>query len=203
MMTGPALIKDKIVNYLKADLPDRIVKYRNFWNLDSKLLPMPNQKSYFTFAPPSLEYMIDQLPALYTVIISTSNLNRYGYSDEYDPLYGMEYQARTYVWVETKHVDEMAACGRARDSLMTVVRSSLLDHQAFLSHDDGKFCEVLFDEGSITEEYADIEATKGDWFCSGGYVAYTLTVTEINTRENIGVATDFQTEVIPAYLLED
>lgn len=205
MMSGPAVVKQKIADYLKQDVPERIIKYRNLWNLDARALPTPDSDSYLTFAPPSLEYMIDELPALYTVILSTSSINRYGYDDEHNPLYEMQYAARTYIWVESRGFDDndgMEAASIARDSLTTVVRSSLLDQPSFNTHDSHEWCEVLFDEGTMREEFSDIEASKGDFFYAAAYIEYTLTVTEVNTRDTMGKVLDIQPEVY-RFLLED
>jgi len=195
MMMGPASAKDFVSKYLEKDLPSRLVAYRNHWNLSEEELPLPN--TYLTYAPPSLEYMTDELPALYTVIISTKSMTRIGYTETMDPIYTVVYDARTYVWVRDEGMD---ATARARDNLITVMRTSMLDEQCLLDADTENR-EVKFDEGTMIEEFSDLLPQKGQRWAAGGYLSYEMTINEIVTRPLIGTVTDF--EITNYRFLED
>lgn len=194
MMTGPAAAKDFVNNYLKLALPDKILEFRNNWNLAEEELPLPQEESYVTFAPPSLEYMTQKLPALYTVILTTRSMTRIGYTDIYDPVYQVVYAARTYLWVRTNGMNETS---RMRDNLLTVVRTTLLDEQAFEGaaeklYMDETTDEVKFDEGTLKEEFSDMIPQKGDRWAAGVYLSYDMTINEVVTRKTIGTVNQFE-----------
>ena len=191
MMHGPMDIKKKISAYLKTDLPDRILRYRNHWQLDDKMLPLPEDKAYQTYHPATILNRTQDYPAIFTVILNTPRISRYGYDRSTDdPLYQCEYNARTYVWVKQRGETETA---ESRDYMITLVRSALLDHQSFRSYDDNdSFTEVKFDEGTMFEEYSDLMALQGEYYIAGGFVGYVLTVTEKNSQQQIGTVEEFQ-----------
>lgn len=194
VMPGPAGAKDRVVRYLEQDIPRRIIVHRNALQLDDIALPLPDV--YFPFAPPSIQYMTDECP-LYTVITSTDSVIRLDHTQEMDPVYRVTYSTRTYVWTKQ---DDLGACVRARDNLVTLVRASLLDHQCLeFDHDGEPIWEVAFDEGTVQEEFSEADKAKGDNWIAGGYVAYKMTITEILLRETIGTVQNF--EIIPAFLI--
>lgn len=186
MMEGPASAKTFVANYLKGDLKARCAAYRNHWSIPEELLEEPT--TYLTYAAPSLEHMTEELPACYTVIISTPSLVRGDYTDTLDPIYTVNYEARTYVWVKGSGMEEATA---KRDNLMTVVRTALLDHQC-LQAADTENLGVKFDEGTMREEFSDLIPVKGDRYAAGGYISYTMTISETVTRPTSGEVTDFQ-----------
>ena len=186
MMTGPFQAKDWVSRYLENDLPGRIVAFRNFWNMSEEELPLPN--GYFNWAPPSLEHMGADLPVIYTVILTTNGMTRIGYTPEYDPIYRVEYAARTYCWVKHVGIDMTV---RSRDNLLTVMRTAILDDQC-LQAADHENRDVKFDEGSVREEYSDIMFAKGDRYEAGGYLSYELTINEVVSRPLIGTVEEFE-----------
>jgi hypothetical protein len=176
LMHGAHFAKNYVSNYLKNDLPQRIIRYRNGWNLSSTELPLPEK--YYTFEPLAL----DVWPTVITVAISTSSFARMGF-DGPDPLYRVEYVMRTYVWCRAVGPDEATV---ARDRLTSVIRSALLDYPCLQAVDPRQSFQVIIDEGTLREEFSEITLLKGDRVLCGGYVGYNLGINEIVTRQDIG-----------------
>jgi hypothetical protein len=176
LMHGPQFAKKYVNDYLKIDIPVRIVNYRNGWNLDDITLPSP--VDYFVHEPIAM----DAWPTLITVAISTSSINRIGY-DAADPLYRVDYQMRTYVWVRD---DSAEGVTLMRDRLTTVIRSALLDHPCLMAYDSRNSFGIKIDESSMREEFSDLTLLKGDRFLAGSYVSYTTQIDEIVSRQDIG-----------------
>jgi hypothetical protein len=199
MMQGPWTAKQFVNEYLQEDLKERLIEYRNHWNLSESELPMPT--IFHAFEPASLLDGTDDFPVCYTVILTTRSLERVDYEHNLDPHYRVTYQTRTYVWAEGESESEAT---RTRDNLLTVVRTALLDHQC-LTRSDQHAREVRIDEGSIQEEYSDIEYNKMQMWLAGAYLGYNITLNEIVTRKPIGTVGDIRVEgsILPRYLLED
>lgn len=175
-MHGAHFAKNYVSNYLKTDLPKRIVRYRNGWDISSTELPTPEK--YFTYEPLAL----DAWPTVITVAISTTSFERMGF-DGPDPLYRVNYVMRTYVWCRAVGPDEATV---ARDRLTSVVRSALLDYPCLQAVDPRQSFQVMIDEGTMREEFSEITLLKGDRVLCGGYVGYNLGINEIVTRQDIG-----------------
>jgi hypothetical protein len=173
MMSGPWTAKEYISSYLETDLPDRIVGYRNLWNLDSDRLPVPEK--YLSYEPPSL----DHWPMVITVGLSTPSMTRIDYVDGMNPVYRVSYNMRTYVWVRQDHA-ELAT--ESRDRLTTVIRAALLDRPSLVSLDDADH-DLLLDETTLREEFSDITYVKGDRAICGAFLGYTLNLNEAVTRK--------------------
>jgi hypothetical protein len=184
-MFGPAPVKKFVTDYLMVDLPERLLTYRNAWNLDDERLPEPVE--YLTYEP----IAIDAWPMLYTILMSTNSITREDYTPGYDPLYRVRYSLRTYVWVRG-HDSETAT--DTRDRLSTVLRSSLLDHQC-LAAADITGSQVLIDEGSVREEFSDLTLLKGDRVLAGAYCAYDININEAVVRATIGQVAQIQTQI--------
>lgn len=176
LMHGAHFAKNYVSNYLKTDLPKRIVRYRNGWDISSTELPTPEK--YFTYEPLAL----DAWPTVITVAISTTSFERMGF-DGPDPLYRVNYVMRTYVWCRAVGPDEATV---ARDRLTSVVRSALLDYPCLQAVDPRQSFQVMIDEGTMREEFSEITLLKGDRVLCGGYVGYNLGINEIVTRQDIG-----------------
>lgn len=176
LMHGPHFAKSYVTEYLRDDLPKRLVSYRNGWNLDDITLPAPAQ--YVNYEPIGL----DEWPSIITVAMSMTGLERFGY-DKNDPEYRVVYNMRTYVWVKTEF-PELATL--MRDRLTTVVRSALLDYPCLKATDPRDTFQVRIDEGTIREEYSDLTLLKGDRVLAGSYLGYDLSINEIVMREPIG-----------------
>lgn len=176
-MQGAWRVKNFVNDYLKKDFPDRLRTYRNEWNLDDESLPEPVE--YFTWEPVA----IDVWPMLITVAISMSGLERISYNSFNDPIYGVNYSMRTYVWVKD---DSPELCTSKRDRISTVLRSSILDNQCLNVYSAEENLEVQMDEGSIQEEYSDLTFLKGERVMAGAYISYNVRVTEAVKVNPIG-----------------
>lgn len=175
MMQGAAAAKRFVNDYLAYDLPERLIAYRNHWQVDEDALPEP--LLYLTYEPVAL----DHWPTLITLAMSTSNISRIDYEGALDPLYRVRYSMRTYIWVKADNATE---CTENRDNLATVVRSALLDH-AGLRTADRDSCEAVVDEGTVREEFSDLTLIKGERVMAGAYIAYDLNINELITRKPI------------------
>jgi len=175
-MHGAQFAKQYINNYLKLDIPVRLIEYRNGWNLSSTDLPTPEE--FITYEPLAL----NSWPTIITIAISTNRLERIGYGNA-DPLYRVEYQMRTYVWVRAEGSQE---CTEMRDRLTTVVRSALLDYPCLKATDPNDFFRIMIDESSMREEFSDLTLLKGDRMLAGSYVAYNIQLDEIVSRKSLG-----------------
>lgn len=188
LMNGSHFAKKYVNDYLTADLPIRLIRYRNGWNLDSTKLPDPGQ--YIGYEPMA----IDEWPSVITVALSMNGLERIGY-DQTDPLYRVSYSMRTYLWVRDEGNE---ATTLMRDRLTTVTRSALLDYPCLKAHDSRTSFRALISENSLREEYSDITLLKGDRMMAGAYIAYTLEMDEVVAREALGVVSEIDVETTPA-----
>ena len=184
-MQGPHRAKYFVNSYLESDLPTRLVKYRNSWNLDDEELPEPLK--YLSYEP----IAIDAWPTLITVAISMSGLERTSYTRAFDPQFDVEYAMRTYIWVKD---DSSELCTLKRDRLSTVIRSAFLDAPSMNRCGTEENLHVMIDESSIREEFSDLTLIKGERVMAGAYIAYTMTINEISTVVQVGEASEFDVE---------
>jgi hypothetical protein len=183
-MNGSHAAKKYVNDYLSRDIPIRLIRYRNGWNLDSTDLPDPGQ--YIAYEP----LAIDEWPSIITVALSMNGLERIGY-DSADPLYRVSYSMRTYVWVRDEGNE---ATTLMRDRLTTVVRSALLDYPCLKAFDARTSFRAVIAENTLREEYSDITLLKGDRMMAGAYLAYTLEMDEVVTREPLGIVSEIEIE---------
>ena len=176
LMHGAHFAKNYVSDYLRDDLPPRITRYRNGWNLSSTELPTPEK--FFSYEPLAL----DAWPTVITVAISTTDFERMGF-DGPDPLYRVNYSMRTYVWCRAVGPEEATI---ARDRLTSVVRSALLDYPCLQAVDPRETFQARVDENTMREEFSEITLLKGERVLCGGYVGYTLGINEVVTRQDIG-----------------
>lgn len=169
-MQGPHKAKLFVNSYLETDLPERLISYRNSWNLDDEELPEPLK--YLVYEPIAL----DHWPTLITVAISMDSLTRSDYTRIYDPRFDINYAMRTYIWVKD---DNSELCTIKRDRLTTVIRSALLDAPSLNRCGTETYLEVMIDEGTIREEYSELTLIKGERVMAGAYISYTLRVNEL------------------------
>lgn len=175
LMYGSHFAKEYVTTFLKADIPNRIVRYRNGWNLDDISLPDPIE--YFSYEPLAL----DSWPTIITVAISAKSFNRYIHETSFDPVYNVTYALRTYVWVRGGGSEEATLM---RDRLTAVVRSALMDYPCFNRHDSSR--DARIEESTLSEEYSDLTLLKGDRVMAGAFIGYDVIMEEAITRENIG-----------------
>lgn len=178
---GAHKAKEFVNTYLESDLPDRLITYRNSWNLDDEELPEPLK--YLAYEPVA----IDHWPTLITVVISMNQLTRSDYTFTLDPKYRMSYTMRTYIWVKD---DSSDLCTLKRDRLTAVLRSAILDGPSLNRCGTEVGLEVELDENSISEEYSELTLIKGERVMAGAYIGFTLTLTETLTRKNIRNSAD-------------
>lgn len=179
-MHGPQFAKAYVNDYLKSDIPIRLVDYRNGWNVDDITLPTP--VDFFTYEPLAL----DTWPTVITVVLSTNGMERIDFSGS-DPLYNVSYSMRTYVWVRDIGSEEVTLM---RDRLTTVVRSAVLDYPCLEARDPRQTFQAKIDESTLREEYSDLTLLKGDRVLAGAYLSYTLSIHEVVTRKPIGIIED-------------
>ena len=98
---------------------------------------------------------------------------------------------RTYIWVRDEGNEDTTLM---RDRLTTVVRSALLDYPCLKAYDSRTTFRALISENSIREEYSDITLLKGDRMMAGAYIAYTLELDEVVTREPLGIVSEVEIE---------
>ena len=187
-MQGPHKAKEFVNLYLESDLPDRLIKYRNAWNLDDEELPEP--RKYLAYEPVA----IDAWPTLITVAISMDGLERTDYTRLYDPRFSVAYTMRTYIWVKD---DQSDLATLKRDRLITVLRSAILDRPSRNQCGDAEGLEVMIDESSIREEYSELTLIKGERVMAGAYLGYTVTIVETSRIPVIASsATSIETEAV-------
>lgn len=190
-MDGPWRAKQYVTNYLAADLPDRLVHYRNAWGRSEEDLPDPSLIDSFDRGA------VDHWPTITTVNLSLPKVTRDDYTETGDPIYRVRYTLRTYVWVKAGPSGDLVGEGastRMRDELSTVVLSALLDHPALRSPDPNGLYDVLIDEGTIEGQYSDLTGERGDRYASGVYFQYQLALREQIFRAPLGQVTKFIVE---------
>lgn len=185
-MQGAFNAKLFVNDYLEKDLPDRLLRYRNAWNLDDESLPEPLK--YLVYEPIAL----DHWPTVITVVISMTGLDRNDYTSTMDPIYFVNYSMRTYIWVKDDSSEE---CTAKRDRLVAVMRASFLDTPSLNLCAEPNHLSVMIDEGSIREEYSDLTQIKGERMMAGAYISYNLRISEFVEVDGISTASDIQTEV--------
>ena len=177
MMSGSRSAKQFVTNYLAADLPSRLVGYRNHWNLSASQLPDP--RLYVSHEP----FQLDRWPTIITIVMSTDSIDRVGYTAGFDPDLQVVYDMRTYVWVRDAGAQTVTD---QRDNLTTVVREALMDHPSLSAYDSDVACSPKIDEGTMVEQFSDLTLIKGERLLAGSYIGYSLTLEETLTRTALG-----------------
>lgn len=190
-MYGAQFAKQYVNSYLEQDVPQRLIKYRNSWNLDSEALPSPLK--YITYEPLAL----DEWPTIITVAISTKRFERINYVGNYDPMYSVTYGMRTYIWVRTEGSEEATLM---RDQLTTLVRSALLDRPCLMRYDAVRQAKII--EETLTEEFSELTLLKGDRVMAGAYLGYDIELEEVITREPYGTLDEIELTAMTMNQLE-
>jgi hypothetical protein len=180
-MYGAQFAKQYVNSYLEQDIPQRLIKYRNSWNLDSEALPSPLK--YITYEPLAL----DEWPTIITVAISTKRFDRINYVTNNDPMYSVVYGMRTYIWVRTEGSEQATLM---RDQLTTLVRSALLDRPCLMRYDTVREAKIM--EETLTEEFSELTLLKGDRVMAGAYLGYDIELEEVITREPYGALDEIE-----------
>ena len=178
MMSGSRTAKQFVTNYLAADLPSRLVNYRNYWNLTADQLPDPVM--YANYEP----FALDRWPTIITLVMGTDSIERVGYSGVGEPQLHVAYDMRTYVWIRATGTQVVTD---QRDNLTTVVREALMDHPSLSAYDTDVPCSPKIDEGTIVEQFSDLTLIKGERLLAGSFIGYTLTLDETITADTLGI----------------
>jgi hypothetical protein len=179
VMYGPQYAKQFVNDYLSVEMPTRLVRYRNAWNLSSGELP--DIEDIFAYEPLAM----DKWPTIITVAISTKSLTRIGFNATNNPEYNVIYAMRTYVWARSDGAQDTTLM---RDRLTTVVRSALMDNPCLKRSNPAR--EAIIEESSINEEYSELTLLKGDRYLAGAYIGYDLRIEEVIERENLGIVSE-------------
>ncbi|CAB4145243.1 hypothetical protein UFOVP1217_84 [uncultured Caudovirales phage] len=185
LMHGAQWAKYYVNQYLTADLPNRINRYRSGWNLDSNELPTP--EFFLTYEPIAL----DHWPTIITICLSTSPFERMMQGRQGDPLYRVTYSMRTYIWAKTEGSEAVTLL---RDRLTTVLRSALMDKPCLTQYDSETEADIYIDESSLREEFSDLTLIKGDRVLAGAYLGYDLILNEVIYRDQIAAITGYNIE---------
>lgn len=173
-MYGPQFAKDFVNDYLRTEIPKRLIKYRNHWGVSNSDVPDP--EDFIDYEPMAM----DRWPLIITVALAARSFTRVGHMRYGDPEYSVTYNMRTYVWART---EGERATTLMRDRLIVVVRSALMDHPCLKRNNPKR--EAVIEESTITEEYSELTLLKGDRFLGGAYVGYDLRIEEPIVREKI------------------
>ena len=177
LMHGAQFAKSYVNEYLKNDIPVRLVSYRNGWDLNDGSLP--DIELFLVHEPIAL----DHWPTIITVALSTGSFEQIGMVSGH-PEFRVGYSMRTYVWVRTAGSEETTMM---RDQLTTVVRAALLDRPCLRATDPRSTWQAQIDQDTMREEFSDLTLLKGDRVMAGSYIAYELTINEIVAREKLGI----------------
>lgn len=182
LMHGPHFAKEYVNAYLQQELPKRLIKYRNGWNISNAELPDP--EDYFTYEP----LVMDHWPTIITIAISTNSFEQIGWDGPH-PIYRVTYAMRTYVWSRTEGSEDTT---RMRDRLTVVVRSALLDAPCLYATDPRSSFRVEIDQTTFREEFSDLTLLKGDRVLAGAYISYNMLIDEIVHREDISTVEEIE-----------
>lgn len=180
-MNGPVRARKWVTNYLVSDLPTRLLSYRTWWGITSSDLPDPSK--VYAFEP--FQLLNEHTITVYTVILSTTDTVQTDWDFDSNPKYQMRHLARTYVWAKGEG-SELAL--DRRDNMTTVVLDALLDGPAVSSYNKTQTdCSGVVQEDSIRIEYSDLTLLKGERMLAGAYISYDIEMTEVVTREALGI----------------
>lgn len=181
-LRGATAVRQAVADYLESALPGVIDQARTDWGLDENRLPYP--EAYDAYEPGTL----DRWPLLGINIVQANGFNKVNFTADMSQHYLSQYTVRVYTWVRTPMDDdeyplepEYSESIRLRDDLAACVRIALL-RSASLGNEN-----VICDEGSLTEEYSETTAVKGDRFVSGVVHSINLRYRETVPFAPIGV----------------
>lgn len=185
MMHGVTTAKQYVTDFLEAELPVYLATLRAEWDLSESDIPDP--VAYYPHEPVKL----DRWPMIATSAVRMGRLIATEQT-ELGAVYTMRYSIRTFVWVRQ---EGFASVVQTRDGLSCAVRIALLD-KPWLNVSDQR---ALVEETTLTEEYSDVTAVKGDRYVAGSYLGFDLLVEEELDRATRGTVNSTQVEVVPAH----
>lgn len=176
-MRGPAGIRSSVTEFLRLELPRRIVACRAAWGLDASRLPLPvsdpedpRRDAYLDREPAA----IDRWPLI--AVTSGRRAQRGVDSDPVDgsPIYRATYPVRVYSWVRDAGFD---ATQDQRDNLATAVQIAVLSHVHLRS--PGRRLSV--NPSTLVVDFSAVTPVKGERFVAGSYVGFDLHAVETLT----------------------
>lgn len=175
-MRGPRGIRHSLSEFLRLELPRRIVACREAWALEDEQLPLPvsapndpRTDAYFEREPKA----VDRWPL---VAVTSGRRTQRGvdFDDDGAPIYRATYPARVYSWVRDEGFDRTQDM---RDDLATAIQIALLSHVDL--HSVGSRLQLV--PSSLVVDFSDVVAVKGDRFVAGSYVGLDVHATETLT----------------------
>lgn len=193
---GATAVRTAVADYLSGVVPQVVSQARTDWSLDEYQLPLPF--AYDAYEP----YALDRWPLLGVNVAQAGKFNRVNYHPDMSQQYLVEYTVRVYTWVRTPMDEnempiepEYSASIRLRDDLAACVRAALIKSGCL-----GKPNVILFDEGSLSEEYSETTKVKGDRFVAGVIHSFTIRVDESVPIVPVGTANIFD---VGSHLLDE
>jgi hypothetical protein len=173
-----------VVAYLRATVPSIIDQARADWGLDGQQLPYP--EGYEAYEP----YALDKWPLLGVNVTNAGLFRRQSYEDVTAQEYMSQYSIQVFTWVRTPTDStgspiepEYSEALRVRDDLAACVRAALLKSGSL-----GQPGAILFDESSMSENYSEATAVKGERFVAGVVHAFDIRFDESVPLVGIGTA---------------
>lgn len=187
-LRGATAVRDAVATYLTTAVPAVIDQARTDWGVDEYQLPYP--VAYDAYEP----YALDRWPLLGINVVQANGFNHLGISPDMSQQYLSQYTVRVFTWVRTPMDEdeyplepEYSESIRLRDDLAACVRVALLRSGSLGSPN------VMWDEGSLSEEYSETTAVKGDRYVAGVVHSLTLKYRETVPFEPIGSAGSIDT----------
>lgn len=181
---GATVVRDAVVDYLSTTVPVIVDQARAQWTVDEYALPYPVK--YDAYEP----YALDRWPLLGVNVVQADMFDRLHYDDAMSQQYMASYTVRVFTWVRTPMDEndiplepEYSESIRLRDDLAACVRAALLRSGSL-----GQPGAILFDEGSLTEEYSEATGVKGDRFVAGVVHSFRIRVDETIPLVGLGDA---------------
>lgn len=181
---GATVVRDAVVDYLEATVPEIVEQARSEWNLEDYELPYPVK--YDAYEP----YALDRWPLMGVNVVQADMFNRLHYDSSMSQQYMASYTVRVFTWVRTPMDEsdiplepEYSQSIRLRDDLAACVRAALLKSGCL-----GQPGAILFDEASLTEEYSEATGVKGNRFVAGVIHSFRIRVDETIPLVAIGEA---------------
>lgn len=163
LLRGATAVRAAVIDYLANTVPGVVDSARTEWEVDEYQLPYP--VAYDAYEP----YALDRWPLIGVNVVQAEDFNRRSYEEAMSQRYLVQYTVRVFTWVRTPMDEnevpiepEYSESLRLRDDLAAVVRAALLT-SGCLGHPEN----ILFDEGSLAEEYSEATGVKGDRFVAG------------------------------------
>lgn len=175
MLRGATAVRTVVADYLKHAIPLVVQQAREEWQLTEYQLPFP--LAYDAYEP----YALSKWPLLGIVVSQASNFERVDYHSDMSQHYLTRYNVRVFTWVRTPFDEneipiepEYSEAIRLRDDLSACVRVALLRTGSL-----GRPEIVKFDESSLSEEYSETTAVKGERAVSGVVHSFTVQHEEV------------------------